>query len=62
MNWEIRLVTLLLFSGVKLRVSLSSGDPTSDCDKVLVADLKVRGVWSAQPEVQFDIRINDIDV
>lgn len=55
-------MTLLLFSGVKLRVSLSSGDPTSDCDKVLVADLKVRGVWSAQPEVQFDIRINDIDV
>ena len=52
---------LLLFSGIKLGVNplIVSGDPTSDCDEVLVVGLRVRGVWSAQSEALFDIRISD---
>ena len=47
--------------GLVRREPIVSGNPTSDCDEVLVADLGVRGVWSAQSETLFDIRISDFN-
>jgi len=45
--------------GLVRREPIVSGNPTSGCDEVLVADLGVCGVWSAQSETLFDIRISD---